>query len=73
MSKKRKQRLPYSHRFDALGDLKPSLLFPLSPRPLLSLPLPSLPLPRLLRLQISKCNLDDIVLCKEHGKIKCIL
>lgn len=68
MSKKRKQRLPYSHRFDALGDLKPSLLFPLSPRPLLSLPLP-----RLLRLQISKCNLDDIVLCKEHGKIKCIL
>ena len=56
MSKKRKQRLPYSHRFDALGDLKPSLLFPLSPSPPLPLspsPLLSLP-PRLLRLQISK-------------------
>ena len=57
MSKKRKQRLPYSHRFDALVDLKPSLLFfplPLSPRPLLSLPPPSPPPLRLLRLQISK-------------------
>ena len=39
MSKKRKQRLPYSHRFDALGDLKPSLLFSLSPSP----PVPSSP------------------------------
>ena len=57
MSKKRKQRLPYSHKFDALGDLKPSLLFPLSPSPPLPLspcPLLSLPPPRLLRLQISK-------------------
>lgn len=73
MSKKRKQRLPYSHKFDALGDLKPSLLFPLSPSP----PVPSSPSspPPFTEVADQKIDVNWMMLCsvKEHGKIKCIL